>query len=285
VLRELTLFGMTDKVAKAIARLRNFEPPDGFYLAMSGGKDAQCVFHLAQQAGVNFEAHYHNTTVDPPELIRFLKTQYPGVIIDQPPISMWRLIEKKKFLPTRRIRYCCSVFKEKHGLGRTLVTGVRWSESAGRKRKRAGLELNAYSKSPIMLNADNDQARRMFETCSLQGKHVLNPIIDWSEAEVWEYLNGLGVPHCSLYDEGWTRIGCIGCPMGGPRGMLREFARYPKYYDAYRRACDRMIIARLESGLDCRWKTGQEALDWWIHGRGNERGEELDGQMSLDDFP
>ena len=38
-LLEETLFGTSDKVAIAIQRLRTFVPPEGYYLAFSGGKD------------------------------------------------------------------------------------------------------------------------------------------------------------------------------------------------------------------------------------------------------
>ena len=270
-LQEQTLFGITDKVQKAIERIKAFEPPDGYFLAFSGGKDSQCIYHLAKEAGVKFEAHFHMTSVDPPEVISFVKNYYPDVILDKPSESMWRLIERKKIPPTRLIRYCCGVYKEKHGKGRTVVTGVRWNESARRKNSRAMLELNAYTKKKIMLNNDNDEARRMFETCQLKGKHIVNPIIDWLTEDVWEYLNGNNIPHCCLYDEGFSRIGCIGCPMSGQKGMLFEFERFPKYYNAYLRAFDRMLIARRESGLDCTsWKDAQAVMDWWIYGKKEE---------------
>jgi len=269
-LQEQTLFGVTDKVQKAVERIKAFEPPDGYYLAFSGGKDSQCIHNLAKEAGVQFEAHFHMTSVDPPEVISFVKKHYPDVIIDKPPESMWRLIERKKIPPTRMIRYCCGVYKEKGGKGRTVITGIRWDESVRRKNNRAMLELNAYSKSKIMLNNDNDEVRRMFETCQLKGKHILNPIIDWLTDDVWEYLNGNDLPHCCLYDEGFTRIGCIGCPMSGKKGMIKEFERWPKYYNAYLRAFDRMLVARQNSGLDCSfWPDAQAVMDWWIYGKKN----------------
>ena len=36
-------------------------------VAFSGGKDSQTVYHLAEAAGVEFEAVYSATTIDPPE--------------------------------------------------------------------------------------------------------------------------------------------------------------------------------------------------------------------------
>ena len=269
--------GLAEKVPKAIERIKAFEPPDGYYLAFSGGKDSILIYSLAKEAGVRFEAHFHMTSVDPPEVISFVRKHYPDVIMDQPPESMWRLIERKKIPPTRRIRYCCNVYKERGGMNRTVITGVRWDESARRKNNRAMLELNAYSKNIIMLNSDNNEARRMFETCQLKGKNILNPIIDFTTEEVWEYLKGNHIPYCCLYDEDFHRVGCIGCPMAGQKGMLREFERWPKYYEAYLRAFDRMLSARQQSGLACdNWHDAQAVMDWWIYGRkaGNE-GDEI----------
>ena len=76
---EQTLFNTIDKVQTAIDRLRAFEPKDRpYWLAFSGGKDSCVILELAKMAGVNFEAHYNVTSVDPPELVRFIKKQHPG---------------------------------------------------------------------------------------------------------------------------------------------------------------------------------------------------------------
>ena len=39
------------KLDIAIQRLKSFEPPDGYFLAFSGGKDSQYVFHLCKLGG------------------------------------------------------------------------------------------------------------------------------------------------------------------------------------------------------------------------------------------
>lgn len=139
---EETLFGLQDKVATAIQRLRTFVPPDGYYVCFSGGKDSQCVYHLCKEAGVKFDAHYSHTTVDPPELIYFMREHYPDVIVDKPDLTMWQLIVKKGMPPTRMVRYCCDELKEGGGRGHVAVTGVRWEESRKRKNNRGLLELN-----------------------------------------------------------------------------------------------------------------------------------------------
>lgn len=263
---EETLFGTVDKVQKAIDRLKAFEPPDGYFLAFSGGKDSQCIYHLAKMAGVKFEAHYSVTTVDPPELVRFIKKEYPDVIWDRhygkdgKPMSMFRLISEHTIPPTRQNRYCCAELKETQGVGRVVVTGVRWDESARRKHLHGVVNVKTQSKKFIdnalenvpqaKLNDrgglifldDNEETKQLVEQCYIKKRTTVNPIIDWTDSDVWEFLNDVAkVPHCSLYDEGFTRLGCVGCPLQGRDGMIRDFERYPAIKNMYIKAFDQMI--------------------------------------------
>ncbi len=261
-----------DKVNIAIERFKAFEPKEGYYLAFSGGKDSIVIYDLAKKAGVKFDAHYNLTTVDPPELVKFIKTEYPDVEFDYPKLSMWRLIEKRKIPPTRLMRYCCSSLKENSGNGRFVVTGVRWAESSRRKNSRQIIEFDRYGSQSkkakenreLFLMSDNEGKRRMIENCTIKGKYILNPIVDWTDKEVWEYIKSNNLKYCSLYDEGFKRLGCIGCPLASSKNMKEEFERYPKYYNAYIRAFDRMLIARRNSGLETKWETGQDVMDWWL---------------------
>lgn len=67
------------------------DPENGFYLAFSGGKDSQVLYHIAKMAGVKFKSHMNLTSVDPPEVIRFVKQHYPDVVlIDN---KSWEMIE------------------------------------------------------------------------------------------------------------------------------------------------------------------------------------------------
>ena len=254
-----------DKVAIAIDRLRAFEPEEGYYLAFSGGKDSQCIYHLAVEAGVKFDAHYNVTGVDHPELIYFMRRNYSDVTREPYKVSMWRMIEKKG-LPTRTKRFCCAELKEKGGEGRIVITGVRWEESTARSKRRP-FEIMTAKKEGKMLFNDNDEDRRMFETCIKKGKRIVNPIIDWLEEDVWEYLNSRKIEHCKLYDEGYKRLGCIGCPMSAHQEQVLK--DYPKFYNAYYRAVERFLPAYLErckaKGREPFRKTAQELMDWWIY--------------------
>lgn len=288
------------KVETAVKRLRTFEPPDGYRLAFSGGKDSQCVYHLAKMAGVKFDPVYSVTSVDPPELVRFIKQHYPDVQFEHQywndnkpehhysdghpkPITMWNLIADHTLPPTRKVRYCCSALKETGGQGRVVVTGVRWAESARRKNthdvvdirgKRAikkadslGAEYRLNKHGEVILNDDNDENRRLVEQCYRTHKTMVNPIVDWTDDDVWAFLNGNNIPHCSLYDEGFTRLGCIGCPLSGTKNMIFDFERWPKYKELYIRAFQRMIdnhpgqIKILDPNADTKWKLLENAAE------------------------
>ncbi len=265
MLIEHTLFGDINKVEKAMERLRMFEPEEGYHLAFSGVKDSLCIYYLALDSGVKFTPYYNHTTVDPPELIHFIREYFPDIIVKYPKETMWQLIVRHKTPPTRLMRYCCADLKENNTMDEKVsITGVRWAESVRRRKKRGIIELNAYSSRHIVLHNDNEEARMMFETCAVKGRHIVNPIIDWSNEDVWEYISLRQIPYCSLYDCGFKRLGCIGCPFSGFKQMKWELERYPKYKQAYVRTFDRMIQARVDAGLHPVWKDGKEVLSWWV---------------------
>jgi len=281
MLRETDLMGVThDKVQRAIDRLRAFEPPEGYYVAFSGGKDSQCIYHLCKQAGVKFDAHYNVTSVDPPELVRFIREQYPDVSRDIPhdkngkPMTMWSLIVQRGVPPTWTARYCCKELKESEGKGRLTVTGVRWAESVRRAKKQGVVK----EFDGLTLNDDNSETRRHVEQCYRTRKTLINPIVDWSTEDVWEYLNDVvKVPHCSLYDDGFSRLGCIGCPMGGHRKQRENFARWPAYRDNYMRAFARMVES-LPLERRRNFTSAQAVMDWWLQEKVEKP---LEGQIDM----
>jgi len=264
---EYTLEGRRDKVQIAIDRIKNFDPiatglmDTPYQLAYSGGKDSDCIRILFELAGVRHDLIHNHTTVDAPKTVYYIRS-IPGIQISYPDMSMWELIVKQRMPPTRLMRFCCQVLKESSGHDRFVATGVRWSESVNRKKRRGSVEI-VRPRHHIVLNADNDADRRQLETCVTQGKRILNPIIDWKTTDVWEFLRHYGCRSNPLYEQGYTRVGCIGCPMAGAKRQLEEFEKYPKYKAAYIRAFERMVISRREDGLPTSWQTGEEVFDWW----------------------
>lgn len=267
VLGQLNIQGK-NKTEVAIDRIRLYEPADGYYVAFSGGKDSVVIKALCDMAGVKYDAHYNVTSVDPPELVWFIKEHHKDVYFDYPRdkngdvITMWNLIPRKLMPPTRIVRYCCQHLKEGGGNGRFVVTGVRWAESGRRKKTRSGLEQNFSQKDTAFLDPDNPDNEMLMRTCSTKGKHILNPIIDWTDADVWEFIYTYNVPYCNLYDQGYTRLGCISCPMSARQAA--ELERYPKIKQAYLKAFDRMLQERRAKNKDTDWQTAQEVMDWWV---------------------
>lgn len=143
---------------------------------------------------------------------------------------------------------------------------MRWAESVNRKNKRSSLEvLPLKKKNKVILNADNDEHRRIFETCITQGKRILNPIVDWTDDDVWELLKIHGCKTNPLYERGFKRIGCLGCPMAKSKGMKMHFEHYPEYKAAYIRTFAKMLEKRDEDGLSSSgWNSPEDVYNWWI---------------------
>lgn len=265
LLIENTLLGEINKEEIAIQRCIEFQNRnDGNknILAFSGGKDSIVTYHILKRSGIEFESIYSRTSVDPPELIYFINKYYPE-IYKQPykinkkykgngEVTMWSLLRNRALPPTRRMRYCCDILKERTGeKGDTIFTGVRWEESKSRSKQ----SMVGFWKKKIMVR----------------------PIIDWTDEEIWEYIHKYNLHYCELYDKGWDRIGCIGCPLAS--NQVKELEAYPKYKENYIRAFDGMIEYRKSKGMATEWKTGQDVYEWWIGEV--EKDKEIDGQCSM----
>ena len=272
-----------------------YDPDDGFYLAFSAGKDSQALYHIAKLAGVKFQAHMNFTSIDPPEVIRFCREHYPDVITHAPEDSIYNIaVNGKYLLPSRIIRWCCAILKETGGAGTVCLTGVRRQESI-RRSKRNSVEVSNSSFSGDLdafetwrkekiakkiqhLNQDqfSEQDEEQIRCIGGKDKIIVNPIIDWSESDVWYFLNEVvKVPHCSLYDRGYKRIGCICCPMANYKQKLIELADYPhvkrNWINAIKRIREQGIAKNILTenyfGNGTEDEICENIFQWWISGK------------------
>ena len=288
--------GIVDKEQIAIARIREFESQalrmdakHGYYVCDSGGKDSLVITHLAYMADVKMDIHHNHTTADHPETVRYVRRmarywQERGIDyhIEKPtykgaPTSMWKLIAEKG-LPTRLRRWCCQILKEGGGAGRTIITGVRRAESVNR-RSRGIAETITTKKADklIVKNNDNDESRNIMEICPTYRSVMVNPIIDWRDEDVWEYIRKYALPYNPLYDKGYKRVGCVGCPMNTRLGA--ELADNPAYYRLYRNAMQRYMNTHKHLLDKYGWKDADDAMQWWFNAK--RTCDCLDGQMSI----
>lgn len=132
------------------------------------------------------------------------------------------------------------------------------------------------------MNLDNETARDQADFlhhCYRDRSVTINPIVDWTTADVWEFLHHYGCDGNPLYQCGEDRIGCVGCPIAGTRQQERDFAKYPKYRANYVRAFQKMLeVRKAEGRVDrCNWSNGESVMRWWL------QDDTIDGQLSFFD--
>lgn len=250
-----------DLIRKSEKMALRLDPVDGFYNTFSGGKDSQCLYYLVKLAGVKAKTHMNLTSVDPPEVIRFVKTQYPDVELIKPRMSIYDMAKKKRLLPTRRFRWCCAEYKEMSGAGKVTLIGIRREESA-RRAKRGEISTSIKGKRmEESFDQWSEHEEKMVTCVGGRDKILVSPIIHWTERDVWEFLNANGIPHCCLYDQGYTRVGCICCPMSDVRIKQKDIERWPHV----RRGWLKTIGWLIDNGyIDHNFSDAETGFRWWI---------------------
>lgn len=202
--RQYSFIPLEEYEKEAIDFLRTNEPPEGYYVGFSGGKDSIVTLKLCQMASV----------------VKFIRKNYPYVIWLKPKIDFWHGILIHG-IPLRRRRWCCDELKKNATKDIPLkmrVMGIRAEESVKRAERPRIDYFKKYKQT------------------------LIKPIFNWKEWQVWEFIEKHNLPYPSLYDEGQSRIGCIICPFmfgeGKKAQMILEtqkqkykktFAKFEKY--------------------------------------------------------
>jgi phosphoadenosine phosphosulfate reductase len=252
--------GLLKKIDQSIKILKQFEnialkfSNEGYYLAFSGGKDSQVIYKLCQLADVKFQSYMNITTLDPPEVIRFIKKYYSNVKFVKPEKSFFKLIETQS-LPTRIKRWCCKKLKETSGNDRLVILGLRRSESLNRSKRKVFDDTNS---------------------CKLN-KIILCPILEWNKNDVWNFIRSEIGYYCNLYDKGYSRIGCICCPMQNYNSKIYDLKLNPKFKYAFIKS----IQISINNGHYKNFDSANDVFNWWLSGSSVKCFTEQKKQLSI----
>lgn len=271
-------------------------------MTYSGGKDSDVMLQLALECMKpdEFEVQNSHTTLDAPQTVYHIREVFKRLdeqgiktfifnapTKDQSQLTIWDLMVKQKYPPTRLARYCCEYLKEKTTPNRMVATGVRAAESKNRqgrdsfqvwsdnKDKRGFFSLDHVKEVFAEAVEEAEDQNIPVETkspwdCTFvrmakeNKKEVVNPIYEWTDEDVWDFINDRQIKVCELYSCGWKRVGCVGCPFAYRKEQLWKLAQFPQFEQAIRKTMDKMIAARKASNMTGRWQTGEDMWLWWI---------------------
>jgi len=214
------------------------------FVGFSGGKDSIVIANLIKKSGVKYQLYYSFTGIDPPEVVRFIRRNYPECIFLKPKKTFWRNLSVN-VPPSNRLRWCCTALKKTPGINIPLehrIMGIRSEESVKRGKYE---RVNFFEK--------------------LRHTHYY-PILKWNEANVWDYIEKNNLEYPKLYDEGFDRIGCVVCPYhsektGKKHEQYRE--KYPKFFDRFEKGITDLFYKRQKQGKIMYYETPKEFLNAW----------------------
>lgn len=290
------------KIDEALASIKLAAEMSEYYyhkplvICYSGGKDSEILIDLAKKclSPEQFEVVHNHTTVDAPETVYHVRKVFKELnsagiktTVSMPtykgePTTMWRLIELNGMPPTRLVRYCCKYLKERTIPNRFICLGVR--ELEGRGRKRTGRDIfqkrgydkrsteyrtlqHTYAMFKLQKTGKYEiYSCKLIEACKENKDMICNPIYHFSDEDVWEYIRKEKLNINPLYNLGFERVGCIGCPLAGSKKRREQFERYPKYKQNYIKAFERMQANNDKKGGANKnnLHTGEEWFSWWL---------------------
>ena len=274
---------LQEKIDHSIALIRKAEKlaitmqrEAGFYVGFSGGKDSQAVLELVKMAGVKYRAVYNVTTNDPADNVRFIKQHYHDVEFSVPEKSYFQLIAQKG-VPTMFNRWCCALFKESAGVGYVVLTGVRKEESRKRAEYPEAFKFTRKKGDKELLDLDKMEENE-FRCVGGKDKFMVYPILEWTEADVWQFIRERGLPVNPCYKT-HKRVGCVFCPFTRPKDIRTYCKTHPQLKAAFIRAIERYRERERDRK---KLPTAEDYFDWWLSHISLDEYIEKKRQMTID---
>ena len=148
-------------------------------------------------------------------LIGQLRERYPGLqleLLAPNPVHLQRMVARKGpnlFRESVDNRLLCCNIRKVQPLTRHLAVLDAWI--TGLRRDQWATRTNIRK-----VEIDHDHGAIV----------KLNPLAEWDESEVWDYVREHEVPYHSLYDRGYTSIGCAPCTRAITAGEASRAGRW-----------------------------------------------------------
>lgn len=231
---------LEDKILRTFEILKScYNKAVPFHLAFSGGKDSIVLADLVKKFEFKHRLYFYNNPLLAPDTIQFIRQNYPDTIKLNPKYNFYELVAKKGILPTRMTRYCCEYFKEAHNSDSLILTGIRNDESSNRTNRKEREIIKTPGSKPY--------------------KGLCNPIINWTEADIYIYIQQQGLQLPDSYKH-LSRNGCIGCPMSCKR-TYEIFVLYPKFRHVWKKAAE---IAYSKFKFKEKFTSSDDLLKWYL---------------------
>ncbi|WP_052507532.1 phosphoadenosine phosphosulfate reductase family protein [Desulfonatronovibrio magnus] len=179
-------------------RVLSFSGYEDVYVAWTGGKDSTVTLslwnHFLEDNGIKIKPVAINldTGLKFPEIIKFrdeisqkwdieLHVVKPEVDLENYPVARDK-VNCCRDLKVEPLKSAVSRFNV-----RSLITGIRNDEHPTRSIR--------------------DQVEEKTNPDYFQ----INPILHWNVMDIWSFITQKNLPYCSLYDQGFTSLGCMPC--------------------------------------------------------------------------
>ncbi len=160
-------------------------------LTIDTGRLHQETYHLMMETMRRYGIRYDFLVPDAKELSEMLGVNGPNLFYES--------IDKRKL--------CCEIRKIRP-LKRHLASFDAWICGLRRVQTSARMDL------------------RKIEWDANFGLVKLNPLADWTEADVWAYIRTNDVPYNKLHDKGYPSIGCAPCTRAVAAGEPARAGRW-----------------------------------------------------------